>query len=149
MALPRAQAEGISIEHDKEVYSFTSSDIDEIVEARLEELFESVQAHLKKSGQAGQLPSGVVLTGGTSKLAGIVELAKRELGVAARVGKPTGFAGMAEQVDEPQYATAVGLMLLDTAVEPKRSKRGGKKSAKMSSTSAKGMLSSFLGRFKA
>lgn len=147
-AVPRTESEGISVEHDKEVYNFASTDIDEIVEARLEEIFEAVQSHLKKSGQSAQLPSGVVLTGGTANMRGMVEIAKTQLGVAARVGKPTGFAGVAENIDQPQYATAVGLMLLDMTADSKRPRGRGKKLPKMSGKQAKGMLSNFLGRFK-
>lgn len=113
VALPRLEAEGISVKHDKVVLSFSSSDIDEIVEARLDEIFESVQKELKKAGRAGQLPSGVVLTGGTAKLKGIADYAKQKLGLAARVGKSAGYGGVAENIDEPQFATVVGLMLID------------------------------------
>ncbi|MFA5392641.1 MAG: cell division protein FtsA [Candidatus Paceibacterota bacterium] len=113
VAIPRQEAEGISIKHNDKVYSFSSDEIDEIVEARLEEIFEAVQKELKKASRAGQLPSGVILTGGTAKLKNIAELAKIQLGLAAQVGKPSGFGGVAEQAEEPDFAAAVGLMLID------------------------------------
>lgn len=112
-ASTRADHETISIKHEDETLTFETRDIDDIVEARLEEIFEAVQKTLKKAGYAGKLPSGVVLTGGTARLKGIIEYAKQALGVAAKVGKPTNFGGVSDSIDGPQFAVAVGLMLLD------------------------------------
>lgn len=148
--IPRKEAEGISVKHDKEIFSYSTSDIDEIVEARLEEIFEAVNQELKKAGRAGQLPSGVILTGGTAKIKGIAEFAKSQLGLAVRVGKPTGFGGVADHIDEPQFATAVGLMLID-AESSQRQSSGGSRAHKAGAMSKKagGILSGLLGRFKA
>lgn len=115
VATRRTAPETVSIKHGKETLSFDSQEIDDIVEARLEEVFETVQKELKKAGRAGQLPSGIMLTGGTAKLKGIAEYGKQQLGLAVKVGKPTGFGGVADQVDEPQFAAALGLMLADAA----------------------------------
>ena len=105
---------------------------------------------MKKAGRAGQLPSGVVLTGGGAKLKGIAEYAKEQLGLAVRVGKPGGFGGVADQIEEPQFATAVGLMLVDVddanVRQPTTGKRiNGAKAVKQAS----GILSKLLSRFKA
>lgn len=118
LAVPRVEHETISVEIDKENHSFSTADIDEIVEARLEELFEAIQKALKKAGCAGKLPSGVVLTGGTAGLKGIVEYTKQALGMAACVGKPIGLGGMNDEVERPEFAAAVGLMLLDDERSP-------------------------------
>lgn len=123
LASTRVQHETITIKHDGEELAFDTRDIDDVVEARLEEIFEEIQKVLKKAGRAGKLPSGVVLTGGTAQLKGIVEYAKQTLGVAARVGKPTGLGGVSDTIDGPQYAVAVGLMLLDNEQLPKETKR--------------------------
>lgn len=112
-AIARKEPSGIGIEHEGAKYTFDTGEIDEIVEARLDELFEAVNKELKKAGRAGKLPSGVVLTGGTALLSGIVEYAKKSLGLAVRIGKISGYGGVAEDVSTPQFATAVGLMLLD------------------------------------
>lgn len=112
-AISRGESSGVSIEHDGDIISFSTSDIDEIVEARLEELFEAINKELARAGRAGKLPSGAVLTGGTARLNGIAEYAKESLGLAAKVGKATGFGGVADDIDKPQFATAVGLMLID------------------------------------
>lgn len=150
VAVSRKENEGVSVKHGGELMSFSTQDIDEIVEARLEELFEAVQKELKKAGRAGQLPSGVVLTGGGAKLKGIAEYAKEQLGLAVRVGKPGGFGGVADQIEEPQFATAVGLMLVDVddanVRQPTTGKRiNGAKAVKQAS----GILSKLLSRFKA
>lgn len=112
-AVHRRDNSGISIKHDDEIFSFQTEEIDEIVEARLEEIFEAVQGELKKAGRAGKLPSGVVLTGGTAHLKGIDEYAKQALGLAVRIGKPGTYGSVSEEIESPEYATAVGLMLLD------------------------------------
>lgn len=149
VATPRSDNEGISVKHDDEIYNFETSDIDEIVEARLEEIFDAIQKELKKIGRAGKLPSGVVLTGGTANLKGITQYAKDKLGLAARVGKASGYGGVVEDIDQPQYATAVGLMLTDvhgtqSATHHANTKGNGKAAIK----NVGGMVSKFLDRFK-
>jgi len=114
VAIPRKEKEGVSIKQDKEVLSFDSNEIDEIVDARLEEIFEAIQKELKKAGRAGKLPSGAVITGGTSNMKHMAEYAKQALGLAARVGKPAGYGGVSDDAEKPEFAVAVGLMLADT-----------------------------------
>ena len=142
LAAPRAEHEKISIKHDGETFTFDTQDIDDVVEARLEEIFEEIQKILKKAGHAGKLPSGVVLVGGTAQLKGIVEYAKESLGVAARIGRPTGFGGVADSIDNPQYAAAVGLMLLDSEAVPSTAPKGGRKMIQGGSA-LKGLTSAF------
>ncbi len=114
VASGRGEAKDVSVTHEKQTYTFSTSDIDEVVGARLEEIFECVAKELKKAGRAGKLPSGVVLTGGSAKMQGMSDYAKQALGLAARVGKPTGYGGVAENIENPEFASAVGLMLLDS-----------------------------------
>lgn len=114
VASGRKEAKDASITYEKQTYTFPTSDIDEVVEARLEEIFEAVARELKKAGRAGKLPSGVVLTGGSAKIKGISDYAKEALGLAVKIGKPAGYGGVAENIEEPEFATAVGLMLLDS-----------------------------------
>ncbi len=83
----------------------------EIIEARLEEIFEHVNEELKKIDRAGKLPSGVVLTGGGSKLPGILEFAKKELKLPVSLGRPQNIITVIDRVDDPAFATAVGLVL--------------------------------------
>ena len=151
VATPRTSSEDVSVKQDKETYSFTTKDIDEIVEARLEEIFESIQAELKKAGRAGQLPSGAILTGGTANLKGIADYAKEQLGLAVRTGKSGGYAGVADNIESPQFATAIGLMLIDaddagSAGDNNKTKKGA--NGKRIARDATGFLSKFFGRFK-
>lgn len=103
----------VSIEHDKQTFEFETELVDEIVEARLEEIFEKVNRELKSIGRAAKLPGGVVLTGGGAELKGIAEYAREALQLSARLGKTQEFGGIAEQVKSVRYATAVGLMMID------------------------------------
>lgn len=142
----------VNVKHDKEVYEFDLADIDEIVEARLEELFDAINAELKKAGRKGRLPNGLVLVGGGSQLKNLVEYTKNTLELAARVGKPKGFGGVAEQLDSPAFATAVGLMFSDMQnTENSSSQKNSHKatSASQGVKRATGALSKFFDRFRA
>jgi cell division protein FtsA len=149
VAVTRSTNEEVSVKHDKETHTFTTEEIDEIVEARLEEIFDAIQKELKKAGRAGQLPSGVVLTGGTANLKNITQYAKEKLGLAARIGKSSGYGGVAENIEQPQFATAVGLMLVDvhgaSHIAGRHEVKNGGKSAIQNAT---GIVSKFLDRFK-
>ncbi len=83
----------------------------EIIQARVEELFEMVHEEIKKSGYDGLLPAGLVLTGGTAELPGILELAGQTLDLPARIALPLGLYGLANSISRPAYSTAVGLLL--------------------------------------
>lgn len=146
-AISRGDTSGISLEYDGEIYSFTTMDIDEIVEARLEEIFEAINTELKRAGRAGKLPSGVILTGGTAQLNGIADYAKESLGLAARIGVASGFGGVADGIDKPQFATAVGLMLIDSEFNPS-SKQSNKFSGKKAFIGGANMFSKLIGRFR-
>lgn len=155
IATGRSASDNVSIKEGDETHSFDTSDIDEIVEARLEEIFEAVEAELKKAGRAGQLPSGVVLVGGASSMKQMSEFAKQKLGLAARVGKVSGFGGAVDTIEQPEYAAACGLMMIDANnAAPNGGKKGthsGNRSAKATSDSLKKASSSarkFFGRFK-
>lgn len=89
----------------------SSKHIAEIVEARLEEMFLLVNKELKAVGLDGQLPAGVILTGGGAKLPGILELAKRQLRLPVTLGLPGSVATVIDRVNDPGFGTAVGLVL--------------------------------------
>jgi cell division protein FtsA len=90
--------------------------IAEIIEARLEEIFTFVNTELKNISREGLLPGGAVLTGGGALLPGVVELAKGTLRLPAQIGYPKPLGGILDQVDNPQFATAIGLILLAQSV---------------------------------
>lgn len=83
----------------------------EVVEPRYEELFSLVQAELRRSGYERLIVAGIVLTGGSSNMQGVVELAEEVFHVPVRVGTPQYVGGLVELVRNPIYATGVGLLL--------------------------------------
>ena len=82
----------------------------EVIEPRIEELYSLVQAELRRSGFEELLSSGIVITGGTAQLAGMVELGEEVFHLPVRIGVPTYAGGLADIVRNPRYATAVGLL---------------------------------------
>lgn len=82
-----------------------------IVEPRYDELFMLIQNELRRSGYGELISAGVVLTGGTSKMEGAIELAEEIFHMPVRLAKPQGISGFLEVSSNPIYATAVGLLL--------------------------------------
>lgn len=95
----------------------------EIIEARLEEIFGMCAKELKKIGRMGLLPAGVVLTGGGAKMPGIIDLAKIQLGLPVQIGFPMELEGVVEKIDDPSFATSVGLILWGKDLDQKDQKR--------------------------
>ncbi len=112
------------VKMDKASYEFDVEDIDMIVEARLEEIFELVDKELKSIGRSSKLPGGAVLTGGGALMPGIEEFAKSALKLSARVGRPAGLGGLTDLVESPAFAAAVGLMFTDLKGEAAGSSHG-------------------------
>ncbi|HET7597904.1 MAG TPA: cell division protein FtsA, partial [Burkholderiales bacterium] len=83
----------------------------EVIEPRVEELYSLVQAELRRSGYEELLSSGIVITGGSSVMQGMVELGEEIFHMPVRIGKPNYSGGLAEVVRHPRYSTAVGLLL--------------------------------------
>ncbi|RZA21543.1 MAG: cell division protein FtsA, partial [Proteobacteria bacterium] len=83
----------------------------EVVEPRYDELFTLIQAELRRSGYEDLIPAGIVLTGGTSKMEGAVELAEEIFHMPVRLGVPHGVKGLGDVVRNPIYSTGVGLLL--------------------------------------
>jgi len=84
--------------------------VEGIIRPRLNEMFQLIAGEIKKSGFAGLTPSGVVITGGGALTIGIVDSAKRILAMPVRVGTPMGISGLIEEIENPGYAVAVGLI---------------------------------------
>jgi cell division protein FtsA len=83
----------------------------EFIEPRLDEIFSLVQEQIRRSGYTHRVPAGIVLTGGSSMLEGLVEYTEARLGLPARLGAPDQLAGLVETVRSPAYSTGVGLAL--------------------------------------
>jgi cell division protein FtsA len=86
-------------------------ELSEIVEPRYEELMLLVQAELRRSGFEDLIAGGIVLTGGSSKVEGLIELAEEIFHVPVRIGFPQHVAGLTDVVQNPIYSTGVGLLL--------------------------------------
>jgi cell division protein FtsA len=96
---------------DRPARTFSRRDIAEILEPRIEEMFELVRREITRAGYEGMLGAGVVVTGGTSLLAGMPDAAEHVLNLPARRGVPTGIGGLRDIVSNPMHATGVGLLL--------------------------------------
>lgn len=83
----------------------------DVVQKRYEEIFEMVQAELRRSGLEELVAAGIVLTGGGSKMEGIVELAEELFHMPVRIGVPQYVNGLGDVINNPVHATGVGLLL--------------------------------------
>jgi cell division protein FtsA len=130
LRLPISQAEDIKLAHGHAMMDEVSDDdkftirafgedapiqvsrkeLAEIIEARVEEIFSLLLQEIKRSGYDGLLPAGMVLTGGTSQLPGIRNLASQVMGLPVRVARPENLLGLTDQLLAPPYSTSVGLL---------------------------------------
>ena len=85
-------------------------DMAAVIEPRVEELFTLVRQEVKRNGYDGLLPAGAVLTGGTSRLPGIKEVASETLHLPARTAQPDKLTGLIDRIQSPAHATAHGLL---------------------------------------
>jgi len=83
----------------------------EVIEPRYEELLTLVQAELRRSGFEDLIAAGIVMTGGSSKIEGLVDLAEEVFHMPVRLGVPQSITGLVDVVRNPIYATGVGLLL--------------------------------------
>ncbi len=95
---------------DREARDMSRQLLAEVVEPRYDELFTLVQAELRRSGFEQLLAAGVVLTGGTSKMEGVTELAEEIFHLPVRIGAPANVKGLSDIVNNPIYSTGVGLL---------------------------------------
>ncbi len=96
---------------ENEEGEFSRKYVASIIEARVEEVFLMIDNELKKIGKSGMLPAGVVITGGGAKLPGIIGLAKKTFRLPAQAGFPIELIGVIDRVDDPSFATVVGLVM--------------------------------------
>ncbi len=82
-----------------------------IIKPRLNEIFSMVKSDLDKAGLINKIPSGAILTGGGAMTLGVEEAAKRILSLPTRVAIPGGVRGLIDDIEDPRFATAVGLIL--------------------------------------
>ncbi len=108
-----------------EILPVSRRDLAMVIEARFEEIFELVEKEIKRSGYAGLLRAGAVITGGSSQLPGYRDLASRIVNLPVRLAHPERITGIADTLKNPAYSTSVGLLRLglemDTMSEPEMS----------------------------
>ncbi len=95
----------------------------QIIQPRMEEIFEFALNEIRKSDYAGSLGAGIVLTGGCALLRGVEELAQDVFGMPVKIGSPSGisYSGLAPEIENPIYSTAVGLALYGLETDDKYS----------------------------
>ena len=92
-------------------HSISYADLSEIIRVRMEELLRLVMLELPQNDYDKLIPAGLVITGGGANLPGIAELGQKVTRMPVRVGRPMRLEGVSDALDDPAYATAVGLLL--------------------------------------
>ena len=113
--------------------AFDRKEVEAVVKARLEEIFNEIRKKLKAAKYDQRLPEGIILTGGGAKMRDIDLFAKQVLEAAVKIGTPKGLGGVSDAIEKPEFAVSVGLALI--AAEDNRyavpDKKKSKKSLKM------------------
>jgi cell division protein FtsA len=91
--------------------------VGQILSPRVEEMFDMVRREIRRAGYDGMLVAGGVLTGGTSLLPGMPDVAEQVLNLSVRLGRPLGVGGLRDIVQNPMYSTAVGLIVHSVSQE--------------------------------
>ena len=141
--LAEAKIGSVSVVQEEKTHVFDAEDIRMITEARVEEILEYVDKELKKIHRSRKLPGGVVLVGGTANLPGLAEFTKEKLELAVRVGSLQPLSGLVDTVQDPVYAGAVCLMMLDMLFMPLSGQPAGQPSNSMF-----GLVDGLVKRFK-
>lgn len=89
----------------------------EIIEARYHEIFLLVKEELARIHRDGMLPAGAILTGAGAKLPGVTDLARETLNLPVQIGFPQNYDGVVDKIDDPAYATAIGLLIWGSRFE--------------------------------
>ena len=92
----------------------------EILEPRVEEVLNLVHREVFRASMEESITSGVVVTGGSCLLEGVIDIAESVFNLPTRIGKPVGIRGLVDVVSNPMYATAVGLVMYGAQSQPKK-----------------------------
>lgn len=102
----------ITMRHGGETTTFNKDAVNEVVKDRLVDIFQHVYEHLERAGYAQKLPEGAVIVGSGANMKGLAGFVKENLKMATRIGVPgKGLSGVVEEIERPEYATAIGLAL--------------------------------------
>lgn len=126
----------IGIEVESGIEDIQKSVLDDIIDARLEEIFNSIKDEAKKAGFDHNMPSGIILTGGGAMLDGIGKYASKYLSSAIRVAHPSNLLGLTDEISTPAYSTVCGL--INYYLNKNNVDRGSKKNVNVSSLASKG-----------
>lgn len=118
----------IKITRNKIERAFDRDEVDNVVKARLDDIFGEVRKLLKSAHYDQRLPEGIVLVGGGAKMRDVDVYAREVLEAAVKIGVPTGLNGVADKIATPEYAAAIGLAMMDAEENAQTS--NGKRSAK-------------------
>jgi cell division protein FtsA len=108
---------------DKPARELSRQALAEVVEPRYDELFTLIQAELRRSGFENLIASGIVLTGGASKMEGVIDLAEEIFHMPVTLGSPRNVEGLKDIVRNPVYATGVGLLMYGREREQEQPRR--------------------------
>lgn len=100
-----------------DTHVLSKKQIVEIIEARYSEIFVLVKDELARIHRDGMLPAGAIITGAGAKISGIIDLARETLNLPAQIGFPQNYDGVVDKIDDPAYATAIGLLLWGSRFE--------------------------------
>ena len=127
--------------------TFDRKEVEVVARARLDEIFEEVRKRLKSAKYDQRLPEGIVLVGGGAKMRDIDLFAKEALEAAVKVGVPRGLNGVAESIEKPEFAAAVGLALMAAESSQFDSAMTKKSKKSKSSKSGFGFIKSIFSKF--
>ncbi len=102
----------IPVVDGKESKIISTLSLAEVIEPRLTELYKLISSELKRSGMEDMIASGIVITGGSSLMRGMVNLGESVFRMPVRIGTPRNIGGLSEVVDNPRYSTGIGLLLM-------------------------------------
>ena len=132
---------------NKDERVFDRKEVEEVVKARLDEIFGEIRKKLKVAKYDQRLPEGIILVGGGAKMRDIEKFAKSALEAAVKVGAPKGLGGVANAVEKPEFATAVGLAMLAADESYARGINGKKTKKGLKSIKKTGILKKIFGKF--
>lgn len=110
LRVPLEEAE--EIKRGSRVSVYSKKRVGDIVEARLSDIFDLINAHLKKIGKQGLLPAGIIMTGGSSAIPFIEEIAKKTLEIPSKVASPDFAKNTKNQIHDASWAVAYGLTIM-------------------------------------
>lgn len=127
--------------------TFDRKEVEEVVKARLEEVFEEVRKKLKLAKYDQRLPEGIVLTGGGAKIRDIELFAKNCLEASVKIGIPQGVEGVIDAIQKPEFAVAVGLALFAAEENNYPTSKGKKTSKSSKKSSHPGLIKRLFSKF--